>query len=243
MDRIKTRRYKIGLFLLFMFTYFIILYPMLQPQKEVLDLGYFSLLNIVFLNFNQFELFNLTKLNPQYSIVFILFFYLVYHHQIEDSSENTSFIGLSFHKQTIKEVYIKVIKTCTKRNLILLGWIFGSIVVVEGIRVLIHQSDYVTIEAAIKVSIYIIRYMILVTTFVISLQILGMTSYSHYQPIIPYVMMIGGMMIDYASTSSFVTMANSIQSELLYVIGTTILCIVIMITLYFKLKRSKEKLL
>lgn len=237
MAGLKKRKIIISVSLLFTISILIVLLPIYQ------DGCYIALMDILFLNFDKFSIYQLDKFNPQILIMFILIFFVIYHQQISNINENTSFLSMELHKKQKWEIFFGIVIESLKDNLLI------YIVGVATILLLTISLDFIVLsqftfisEQLIKILIYFLKFETFITSMTIIIRILNIIKTSYYYTIVSYFIFVLLLMIDYIFGTSFITISNTIINELLYSLIMVIGNLVIGMILYRVICSDRKEL-
>ena len=237
MAGLKKRKLIISVSLIFTLSILIVLLPIYQ------DGCYIALMDILFLNFDKFSIYQLDKFNPQILIMFILIFFVIYHQQISNINENTSFLSMELHKKQKREIIFGIMIESFKDNLLI------YIVGVATILLLTISLDFIVLsqftfisEQLIKILIYFLKFETFITSMTIIIRILNIIKTSYYYTIVSYFIFILLLMIDYVFGTSFITISNTIINELLYSLIMLIGNLVIGVILYRVICSDRKEL-
>ena len=237
MAGLKKRKLIISVSLIFTISILIVLLPIYQ------DGCYIALMDILFLNFDKFSIYQLDKFNPQILIMFILIFFVIYHQQISNINENTSFLSMELHKKQKREIIFGIMIESFKDNLLI------YIVGVATILLLTISLDFIVLsqftfisEQLIKILIYFLKFETFITSMTIIIRILNIIKTSYYYTIVSYFIFVLLLMIDYVFGTSFITISNTIIDELLYSLIMVIGNLVIGMILYRVICSDRKEL-
>lgn len=237
MAGLKKRKLIVSVSLIFTISILIVLLPIYQ------DGCYIALMDILFLNFDKFSIYQLDKFNPQILIMFILIFFVIYHQQISNINENTSFLSMELHKKQKREIIFCIMIESFKDNLLI------YIVGVATILLLTISLDFIVLsqftfisEQLIKILIYFLKFETFITSMTIIIRILNIIKTSYYYTIVSYFIFVLLLMIDYVFGTSFITISNTIIDELLYSLIMLIGNLVIGMILYRVICSDRKEL-
>ncbi len=224
----------LSIVLTFVLIYLLFLLPYYNSEN------YIKLLDLVFLDFSVFKDYHLSKFNIRYITVFILFFITMYHQQLTALTENVSFLSLVYYRKSKSEVIHSIYKEHVIDNIKLFLIIIVVIFGVNMISAFALRIDVMNIEQFIKVILYLVKYFIIIVTSLVTIHLIIMVKKSSYDLLIPYIILCLFLIIDYTFGTSFITISNSISSELVYLLIVLSICILLHLVIHYKIKKSKE---
>lgn len=235
MAGVRRKRLAFSVFVFFAIAYLIFLLPIF-PKIDFLHL-----LNILFLSFNEFEALGLSKLNPQYFILFFMMFYTLYQQQLSVINENTSFLSMGLHKMKKKRIILNIFIENGYDNMIVFVSSIITIVFIYFLSALLLDITIrVDFDQIFKIILYLVKFDLYLFVMIVMIRILNIIRMSNYYILIPYVGLVVFAMFDYGLGTSLITIAKTWQMELIFfgfMIGLSLLILVI---LYFKIYRGKE---
>lgn len=237
MAGLKKRKIIISVSLIFTISILIVLLPIYQ------DGCYIALMDILFLNFDKFSIYQLEKFNPQILIMFILIFFVIYHQQISNINENTSFLSMGLHKKQKKEIIFDIVTESFKDNLLIyLVGIATILILTFSLDFIVSSQFTITSEQLVKILIYFFKFEVFVASMTIIIRILNMIKTSYYYTIVSYLIFVFLLMIDYVFDTSFITISNTVFNELLYSLIMLIGNLVIGMILYRVICSDRKEL-
>jgi len=238
MAGLKKRKLIITISIFFIVVYWIILYPLL---RDIDNIDLFKLVDILFLNFSEFAFFNLNKFNPQFLILFVFMFYIMYHQQISVVSENTSFLSMVIHKRQKYDIIKMIMLESMKDNFVIFSTSILSILITNTISNIIFGGiSGFNIMQIIKTIIYLIRYLMCVFSMVSLVRIKELMKVGSYDLVIPYIIIIVFMMVDFVLGTSLITISSGLISEIIYLVIVLVISIIAFIITKNKVNNSKE---
>lgn len=235
MAGVRKRNVVVSVFIFFIISYVIFLFPIFT------GMDFLHHLNILFLSFNEFEEMGLMKFNPQYLILFCLMFYLLYHQQLSIINENSSFLSMGIHKMKKNKIFASILIESGVDNLIIfVSSILSITIIYIGSTILLNNEFNYDINQIIKVVVYLVKFDFYLFTMIVLLRILNLIRMSNYYTLIPYLGVFVLIGIDFTFKTSLITIAKVWQSEIIFagfMIGINLFILAI---LYFKIYRGKE---
>lgn len=185
---------------------------------------YTSLLNIQFLNFKSFSDFHLNSFSLEFIIPFVIMFYVIYNSQIEFLDMQVLFFTMYLHKKSKKSQFKEILINCFKDNLIVVLLLTGMMT----LKIIIDK--HIEIQYFICGVIYFVRYQFIIFTVVSILKIKALTDEIHLEAMIPYVVFIICLLIDYIFKTNLITYTSDVKLEIVYfsittIVGTGFICI------------------
>lgn len=222
----------------FLFSILIFVMPLIETVGNSPN----NILDVIFLNFNMFSNLNLDKFDVKLLIMFSVLFFIIYNSHISSIDEETSFSSMILYR-TGKIGYIKYSLSENLKNFLedscLIAVSLAVSILMMGI-IFHFQGLDVMLNGGLRSIIYIIRYNLVVATVIYLVKFGNMVIKSQYILIIPYVIYISVLMIDFSFTTSIITISSSIVSELVYLLVICVSSIIIRVFLHVYFQKFKE---
>lgn len=191
----------------------IVLVPLQQDGSHLL------LTKVLFLQFNSFESFQLQKFNPQMLILFVLFFYIIYHQQLSIINENCSFLSMELHKKQKKTIIIDIVKGSILDNLwIYFTGILTMLILTLLLDALVLSQNFGLSKQHIIVILYFLKFIVFVSSSIILIRLLTLVRPSNYYSMLSYAAFTILLLFDFVFGTSFITISNRMVDELRYLL-------------------------
>lgn len=209
MAGINWKRLGITLFALLLFSYFTLLLPQHKGHE------YLPLLDLQFLNFNQFETYSFLKFDPPRIFFFIAFFGYIYFEMAKNININTSFMSMILHKQTKKDTVVVIIKEMIKDSFMLFVLLCCSVTIIGLLDGWIQQGMIINLEDLLAILIYLFEMAIILCGICGTIRLCTLRSDNRYALLIPIIIIIGFMVIDMIFGTHFITLTRILSEQLL----------------------------
>lgn len=204
------RKILIELLVLFLFCYFLLIIPYFRIHN--LDM----VVRIIFLDFNSFQQYSLSKFSMQYLIMFLLFFQITFHQNLAVVSENTSYSSMFLNRIGKKGMLRMVVQNNISRIFSLYLITILSFVIISLIAGVRNHATFLQYDVFLHLAIYLWKYYSFVFILLFLYQVMYIIKESSYYILYSYFLMIGLLIIDFSLGTHLISYAKTIQSELSY---------------------------
>lgn len=193
-----------------------------------------SIIDLLFLNFNSFQKYNIDKLNIQLIINFLLLYILIMNILISKFDEESSFLKLIIYRKgtysTIKDIILK-----NSFNMIIIIFIIDINIILQ---LFFYNILFCSILNFFVLNIYLLKFSIIMLYFITNQYINSINENFSKSLIKNYIYVILMILLDNIIGLNLITFSNNIYTELIYLIAYIIIFIVFIIVIIKKAKNG-----